>query len=226
MGCFCWYFPVKKSQCSWIWGITTSIWKIRRNTKLPKYNVFCIWFLLYKLYIKPSSIVFHDTRYSVCLQKMYQIDLSRLCQKPVKIVTFKPLSIGKEEQPHKPDVNLDSYFLLYDRILLSIGWLKRCVILFSMFFGVSRLLFLHLSFTKFFSLPEFLDSFNNFHETSTLAINTLLLTPQQNPKLWLHTINNLPTTLHHNYILIFSRKLLKLRKLRDFSYKNFKDFVS
>ena len=138
MGCFCWYFPVKKTQWSWIWSITTSIWKIRRNTKLPKYNVFCIWFFLYKLYIKPPSNVFHDTRYSVCLQKMYQIDLSRLCQKSVKIVTFKPLSIGKEEQPHKPDVNLDSYFLLYDRILSSIGWLKRYIILFSTFWGVSH----------------------------------------------------------------------------------------
>ena len=34
---------------------------------------------------------------------------------------FKPLSLGIQEQRHKYDVILDSYFQLYNRILISTG---------------------------------------------------------------------------------------------------------
>ena len=34
---------------------------------------------------------------------------------------FKPLSLGIQEQRHKYDVTLDSYFQLYNRILISTG---------------------------------------------------------------------------------------------------------
>ena len=65
---------------------------------------------------------------------MHEIGVCRLFQKLMKItLSFKPHSLGIQEQLHKNDKFLDNYFQLYDGILIPIGWLKRYVTLFSTF---------------------------------------------------------------------------------------------
>ena len=101
---------------------------------------------------------------------MYQIGLCKLFQKFVKIMDFKPLSLGTQEQRHKNNINLDSYSQLYERILIFISWLKRYVTQSFTFLGVSYLVFLLSSFTKLFHLLAFLDSFGNSSPTRPLTL--------------------------------------------------------